>query len=70
MKKAEISDLLYWKNSLAKVIGRADRPTLIIEMIDDKKCPHCRGSLGREQFSIIPESPLFQENAEPVNTIK
>lgn len=29
-----------------------------------------QGDLGREQLHVIEASPLFQENAEPVETLK
>lgn len=69
MKKAKLGDWLLWKGKLAKVISRADSPTITIEMHENALCPHCGGDLGKEQHSYIPTSPLFQENAEPIQTI-
>ena len=69
MKVPKLQDFLLWKGKLAKIIARADRPTYVIELIESCKCPHCKGDLGKKQISVIPESPLFQENAEPVPTI-
>ena len=65
MKTCELGDILYWKGELHKVIGRIDLPAVILENIE-RKCPEC----GRIQSTIIEQSPLFQENAEPVKTIK
>ncbi len=65
----KIGDYLTWKDKLAKIIGRADVPTVMIEMIEDDTCPHCGKSTGKHQFSVIPTSPLFQESAKPIQTI-
>lgn len=70
MKKPRLQDFLLWKGKLARVIGLCDRPTVIIEMIEPTKCPHCGGEIGREQVDVVIESPLFQENAEAIQTIK
>lgn len=70
MKFPKIESWFYWKGNLAKVVGISDRPTVIVEMFDSKKCPHCGGILGKEQFSIIPDSPLFKENAKPLITLE
>ena len=69
MKNPHLGDTILWEGKLAKVIGLADRPTVIIEMIADKLCPHCKGSLGKEQFSVVISSPLFQGGAKPVQTL-
>ena len=70
MKTAELGEYLLWKGKLAKIVYVAEERTVGIEPLDSCKCPHCDGDLGKEQFSIIPTSPLFQENAEPIKTIK
>ena len=66
MKKPKLGDLFFWKNKLAKIVAMADQPTVVIEMYEPEKCPHCNGCLEKIQFSVIPTSPLFQENAEPI----
>lgn len=70
MKKPEIGDIFLWKGDLVKVIGRADEPTHIMEMIEDDRCPFCAEQIGRRQFSVIHTSPLFQENAKAIKTLK
>jgi len=69
MKKVKLGDYLKWLDRLAKIIGTTDEATVFIEMIDNKKCPHCGADLGKDQFSVIINSPLFQENAEKIQTI-
>lgn len=70
MKKAKLGDYLFWKGDLAKIVGEAREKTIIIELLENNKCPHCEGDLGKKQISVIPTSPLFQENSEPIQTIK
>ena len=54
----ETGDFFLWKGKLVKIV-----------CIESCKCPHCGGDLGKEQFSVIPTSPLFQQNAEPLPTL-
>jgi hypothetical protein len=70
MKTANLGDFLFWKGKLAKIISVTTRRSVGIEIQDPERCPHCNGELERKQFDVIPESPLFQENAEPVQTIE
>ena len=69
MKTAKLYDYLMWKGKLAQVVGIADRKSVIIELKEKNLCPHCSGDLGFQQIQVIESSPLFQENAEPINTI-
>lgn len=70
MKKAEPGDYLLWEGELVKVIGSSDSDRVVyMEYIDKPKCQNC-GEPYDEQFSAIESSPLFQRNAEPINTIK
>ena len=70
MKTATGGEYLLWKGELYQVIACEDLPSIILESIHHNFCPKCGENLGKKQFSIIPTSPYFQENAEPVNTIK
>ena len=71
MKTAQLGDYLLWKKQLVKVVFMNPGEKAIgMETLDDKKCPHCGGSLGKEQFEIIESSPMFQEGAEPIQTLK
>ena len=70
MKWARLGDFLLWKDKPAKIIGTTDCPVLIIEMLEPKCCPHCNGVLGKEQFSVIEHSPLFQQSANMMPTIQ
>ena len=69
MKRAKLGNFLKWNGKLASIIWTTDSPTVGIEMIENKTCPHCGGDLGKEQFSMIVESPLFQESAESIESI-
>lgn len=70
MKNPKLSDYFFWKGKMAKVIGIAESKTIIFEMLESNKCPKCGEDLGVNQISMIPTSPLFQENAEPIQTFE
>lgn len=69
MKDASLGDYLLWEGKPAKIICETDRRQVTIEILEDKKCPHCGEILGKEQINMIVGSPLFQENAERLRTI-
>ena len=69
MKSPNVGDYLLWGGELAKIIGETDRRQVIIELLEDSKCPHCGENLGKEQIHMIVSSPLFQEKAEKLPTI-
>lgn len=69
MKRAKCGDYLLWKGKPAQIIGTYDNPSVIIEMIEPHHCPLCNGILGKEQIHMITGSPLFQENAEKIESI-
>ena len=69
MKNPKLGDYIKWKGDLARIIGGTDKRTIIIEMAKNCKCPHCDGDLGVEQIHVIPSAPLFQGNAESVQTM-
>lgn len=66
----KLGDYLLWKGELAKIVCATDKPTVTVELLEDKKCPHCNGSIGKDQIDVIVQSPLFQENAKPLQAIK
>lgn len=68
MKNPKLGDFFLWKGEIAKVIGETNSRTIIFEMLDPKKCPHCGEVVEVHQINMIPTSPLFQENAEPIQT--
>ena len=70
MKTAELGQFLLWKKRVAKIIGKSNGEQAIIEMIENKCCPHCNGDLGKEQVHVIVSSPIYQEGAEPLETFK
>jgi hypothetical protein len=69
MKNPKLGDYLLWEGQLAKVVYQTDQRTVGIELFDDCKCPHCNGNLGKKQINVIVFSPLFQQNAQPLQTI-
>jgi len=69
MKTPKLGDHLLWEGKLAKVVYETNRNTVGIELLENSKCPHCNGDLGKKQINIIPTSPLFQENAEPLQVM-
>lgn len=69
MKRPKLGDYLTWNGDLAKIIGTSSGEQVIIELLDNQKCPHCEGDLGKHQFTMIVSSPLFQESAQPLQTI-
>lgn len=70
MKNAQLGDYLLWDGKPAKIISETSSRQVIIEMLDNCRCPHCNGDLGKEQIHMIVASPLFQEKAERMETIQ
>ena len=69
MKNAGLGDYLLWEGKPAQVIATTDRRQVVIELLENQKCPHCQGDLGKEQISVIVSSPMFQQGAEQIKTI-
>jgi len=69
MKRVKLGNYLLWFGKLAKIIATYDQPGVIIEMMENKRCPHCDGDLGKDQTHVITSSLLFQENAEKIESI-
>lgn len=69
MRTAKLGDMLMWEGELAKVVGIAEGKNLIIEIYEEEKCPRCKRSLGRKRFSVLEDSPLFQETAKAIQTL-
>ncbi len=66
MKTAKLGDHLLWKNELIRVESIAEGKMIGMRPVLAKPCPTC----GREEFiEVLEDSPLFQENAEPIKTI-
>lgn len=70
MKDAKLGDFLLWEGQPAVIIGETSGRQVVIEMITPDICQHCGGDIGKERFSVIVDSPLFQQNAKPISTIK
>jgi len=69
MENAKLGDYLLWEGKLARIVYETSQRTVGIELIEDCSCPHCGESLGKKQIDVIPTSPLFQENAQPLQTM-
>jgi len=69
MKNPKLGDYILWEGQLAKVVYETSQKTVGIEFINDCRCPHCNGNLGKKQIDVIPTSALFQENAQPLQTM-
>lgn len=67
MKQAKLNDLFLWKGELVKVVGIAIGKTIIFEKVGEKECECCGMKF---EYNVLEQSPLFQENADPVKTIK
>ncbi len=70
MKNPKLGDYLLWEGKPAKIVGEASERQVVIQMLAPRQCPHCESYFGVEQFSVIVNSPLFQENAEKLPTLK
>lgn len=70
MKTANLGDYLFYDGALVKVIAiNPGKKAIVMESLADELCPHCNKSLGKKQIEIIEDSPLFQDNAKPIQTI-
>ena len=48
MKNPKLGDYLLWYGKIAKIIGITSSPQVIIETLENKRCPHCHGDLGKD----------------------
>lgn len=69
MKTGKLGQYLIWKKRPAKIIGESNAHQVIIEMLENKRCPYCEGDLGKEQIHVITSSPMYQDGAEKLETI-
>jgi hypothetical protein len=69
MKTGKLGQFLLWRGKPAKIIGESNAPQVIIEMLENKCCPHCNGNLGKKQIHVILSSPMYQEGAEKIESI-
>ncbi|HUW07837.1 MAG TPA: hypothetical protein VMW01_16445 [Williamwhitmania sp.] len=70
MKNPGLGDYLLWEGKPAKIIGETDSRQVIIDLLENCKCPHCQGDLGKKKIHAIVSSPQFQQGAEKMPTIK
>jgi len=63
----------YWKDKLVKIIYiNTGMKSIGFESVEEKdgvRCSHCGEFVMPERYDVIEDSPLFQENAKPVDTL-
>jgi hypothetical protein len=72
MKTAELGDYFLWKGQLVKVgwINRGSK-SIGFKFKREIHCPECGHlHLVDDSADVIEDSPLFQENAQPITSIK
>jgi len=70
MKTAKLQDYLLFEGKPAQVIAiNPGEKAVIMEFLEEEKCPHCQGLLGKKQIEVIESSPMFQEGAKAIQTI-
>ena len=68
MKKANLGDIFLYQCKLVEVVAiNEGHRSIVFQEINPKRC-ECCGEI--KQYDIIESSPLFQENSEPIQTIK
>lgn len=67
MKRAELNQIVRYKGELCEVVALGDGRTVYLRAVNAQPCPHC----GRTDNppALLEDSPLFQDNVEPVATI-
>ena len=69
MSKREIKtpgSIFKWKGEVMEVVGISEGRVIYFRPIKAEPCEHC-GEI--KEIAIVEASPLFQENAEPVDTL-
>lgn len=66
MKRADINAVIRYDGELHEVVAVSTGRMLILQRVGGEPCPTC-GSGGL--IHVLEDSPLFQENAEPVRTL-
>jgi hypothetical protein len=64
--------IFLYEGKLVQVIGIINARAICMRYLqkeDMPKCSHCGEPVDRE-FVVIESSPLFQKNAQPVNTLE
>ena len=71
MKTPKLEDYILWKGQPAKIVGLSDGPQATIEIQESERCRNCKSErIFFRQFQVIIASPLFQENAMPIQTLE
>jgi len=65
-KITELGALLRWRGELMEVVSWTDGRVIYMTPVGAERCKHC-GEL--KEVAVVEASPLFQENAEPVETL-
>jgi hypothetical protein len=67
MKQADLGMVLRYKGELHEVIGTNDSRSLILAPVNKPPCPTCG---DRGHVYVNEHAPLFQDHAEPVQTLE
>lgn len=67
MKNGQLGDYLLWKGEPSKIVAEIQNRAVVIVPLNNEPCKCC----GQQRDAvIIVGSPLYQENAEPMQTIE
>ena len=61
--------LLYWKGALVEVVGIGEGKTIHMRYVRGVKSEECKACGQVEDIAVLEHSNLFQDNAEPVETV-
>jgi hypothetical protein len=69
MKDARLGQYLLWEGKPAKIVAEVNSRMVVVELLENCKCPHCKGDLGKDQTYVVVSSPMFQNGAERMESI-
>ena len=70
MKNPNLGDYLLWKGKLVQVVCETSVRQVGMRPVKPICCPGCGLEAEEQIIWMIPTSPLFQQSAEPVQTMK
>lgn len=74
MKHADVGDILRYNGLLVEVVAYTERERVLylrtLRPEDSAKCPSCGANTEPQEFTVVEGSPVFQEGAQAVGTLK
>lgn len=68
MKTANVEDILKWKGELVQVRATSTGKVIYMRpLADTEPCGVCGHAT---EYAVVEASPLFQQNAKPIDTLK